>query len=100
MKKTEIENEVFTVTHHLGADELNTKCFSKNGMVKHIIDHMCEEFKSFLDKEYDLNERYYTEDLFIVNKIRFVPESVFYGNFDKKKRKSVTNAIKKQKRSI
>jgi len=101
MKKTEIENEVFTVTHHLGMNELNTQCFSKNGMIKHIMDYMCEEFKSFLDKEYDLDERYFTEDLFMVNKIRFVPTSIFYGDFDKKKRKSVTKTIRtNQERSI
>jgi len=85
MKKTEIENEVFTVTHCLKMEELNTQCFSKNGMVKYIIENMCEQFKSFLDKEYDLNERYFTEDLFMVNKIRFVPTSIFYGKkVDKK----------------
>jgi len=69
-------------------------------MIKHIIDYMCEEFKSFLDKEYDLNERYFTEDLFMVNKIRFVPTSVFYGDFDKNKRKSVTKTIKNNYKGV
>ena len=77
MKKTDIKNQAFQVIHHLSMGELNTQYTPNNEIVKCIIEHMCEEFKSFLDKEYDLNKRYFEEGLFIYNTIRFVPESEF-----------------------
>jgi len=93
-KKTDIENQTFQIIHHLSVEELNTKYMPNNEMIKVIMKYMFEEFKIFLDKEYNLNERYFKEGLFIKNIIRFIPESTFFGNFDKSKRKSVIKAIK------
>lgn len=94
-KKTKIENETFQVIHHLSLEELNTQYMQNNEMIKYIIKYMCKEFQSFLDKEYNLNKRYFPEDLFIINEIRFVPASDFFDKFDKEKRKSVIKAIER-----
>ena len=78
-KKTDIENKSFQTIHYLSIEELNTNYCHNNEIVKVIMEHMFEEFKSFLDKEYNLNKRYFHEGLFIKNIIRFIPESVFRG---------------------
>ena len=77
MKKTDIENEVFRSVHFLGIKDLNQHYAPNNNMIKAIMGHMCEEFKAFLDKEYDLNKRYFKEGLYIHNTIRFIPETEF-----------------------
>ncbi len=77
MKKTEIENQCFRSVQHLDMEDLNTFYIPNNEMIKYIMKHMFEEFKSFLDKEYDLNERHFKEGLVIHNTIRFIPESEF-----------------------
>jgi len=48
---------------------------------------MYEEFKCFIDNEFDLNKRYYHDDIIIENRIRFIPSAIFRAEINKRNRK-------------
>jgi len=86
-KKTEIENQVFYSKKFISIKELNEYWAPNNEIIKCLIGHMYEEFKCFIDNEFDLNKRYYPDDIIVENRIRFIPSAIFRAEINKRNRK-------------
>ena len=67
--------------------ELNEHWDSNKEIIKCIINHMYEELKMFLDDEFDLDKKYYSDDMTIENRIRFIPNTMFMNELEKKRLK-------------
>ena len=85
-KKTNIENMVFQSKQYLSTTDLNQSYKPSNEYIKYLIKRMYEEFKYFIDENYDVSEGFYKENIIITNKISFIPESVFQEKINKEKK--------------
>ena len=83
MKKTNIENMTFTSKQYLTIDDLNRAYKPSNEYVKYLVKRMYDEFKWYLDKNYDLGEGFYKENIIVTNRLTFVPESIFQKKINK-----------------
>jgi len=91
-KKIDIENQTFYSRKFISMKELNEHWASNKEIIKCIINHMYEALKIFLDNEFDLDKKYYPDDLTIENRIRFIPNAIFRNELNKKVKKQLPKA--------
>ena len=88
-KNTDIENQTFYSRKFISIKDLNEHWAPNKEIIKCLINHMYEEFKLFLDREFDLDKKYYADDIIIENRVRFIPNTMFRNELEKKRKAKV-----------